>query len=400
MKKMVFENNKGITLVALVITIIVLLILAGVTISMIFGNNGILTKANDAKTASEKADILDGIKLEYADSEMGKYTNSGNSSESLESITRRVVNEKGARIEGETVITKSGGEFPLANIYKEFYKDGEYYQVGNKITNGTNTYEIGDKILNYDHTSGGVLPQSGYDTVAQNGWSILGSENGKIMIVADESVGDISLGNTWGYRDGVNDINSISDKYGHGTYGDGGRSLKVEDINKITGYDPSTAGYEKGQLDEYGNEVTYTQDEANENEDENAYFILVSSGSNGKSDRFEWWYASFNCPINTPVKSTAYRYSISDKGISSGTKLYNLIAKNCWLANTYISTHIDGLGHGMFYTDSSGRVWTAYFYSSEGENNEHENGIRPVVYLKSDVKLTGSSENGWTLSQE
>ena len=43
------KTNKGITLIALVITIIVLLILAGVTIATLTGDNGILTKAQNAK---------------------------------------------------------------------------------------------------------------------------------------------------------------------------------------------------------------------------------------------------------------------------------------------------------------------------------------------------------------
>ena len=47
-----FKNAKGITLIALVITIIVLLILAGVTIATLTGNNGILTKANEAKISN------------------------------------------------------------------------------------------------------------------------------------------------------------------------------------------------------------------------------------------------------------------------------------------------------------------------------------------------------------
>ena len=47
MEKYKVKTNKGITLIALVITIIVLLILAGVTIAMLTGNNGILTKVKD-----------------------------------------------------------------------------------------------------------------------------------------------------------------------------------------------------------------------------------------------------------------------------------------------------------------------------------------------------------------
>ena len=59
-----FNNNKikktlkasnGITLIALVVTIIVLLILAGISIQMLTGDNGILTRAGEAK---EKTNII------------------------------------------------------------------------------------------------------------------------------------------------------------------------------------------------------------------------------------------------------------------------------------------------------------------------------------------------------
>ena len=49
------RENQGITLIALVITIIVLLILAGVAIAMLSGENGILKKAAEAKTKTEKS---------------------------------------------------------------------------------------------------------------------------------------------------------------------------------------------------------------------------------------------------------------------------------------------------------------------------------------------------------
>lgn len=50
-----FKKERGITLVALVVTIVVLLILAGVSISMVLGNNGIVTKAKDTQAAQDKA---------------------------------------------------------------------------------------------------------------------------------------------------------------------------------------------------------------------------------------------------------------------------------------------------------------------------------------------------------
>ncbi len=54
-KKIFKRKEKGITLIALVITIIVLLILAGVSIAMITGQNGILTQAQNAKNRTEEA---------------------------------------------------------------------------------------------------------------------------------------------------------------------------------------------------------------------------------------------------------------------------------------------------------------------------------------------------------
>ena len=57
------QNTRGITLIALVITIIVLLILAGVSISMLTGTNGILTQAQNAKTTTEDKSAEEKIKL-------------------------------------------------------------------------------------------------------------------------------------------------------------------------------------------------------------------------------------------------------------------------------------------------------------------------------------------------
>ena len=57
------KNNKGITLIALVITIIVLLILAGITIAMLTGENGLLTKSSDAKVTDMRATADEKVNL-------------------------------------------------------------------------------------------------------------------------------------------------------------------------------------------------------------------------------------------------------------------------------------------------------------------------------------------------
>lgn len=63
------KRNKGITLIALVITIIVLLILAGVTIATLTGENGILTQATNAKTKHNEAHLKEALQLKLIEQE-------------------------------------------------------------------------------------------------------------------------------------------------------------------------------------------------------------------------------------------------------------------------------------------------------------------------------------------
>lgn len=68
------KKNKGITLVALIITIIVMLILAGVTITMIIGEDGVVEKAEIAKEKQDYAALEEKIRLQC------EYITGGNSS--------------------------------------------------------------------------------------------------------------------------------------------------------------------------------------------------------------------------------------------------------------------------------------------------------------------------------
>ena len=66
MQEKVKKETRGITLIALVITIIVLLILAAVSIATLTGQNGILTRAQDAKTQTGVAEEKEAINLAYS----------------------------------------------------------------------------------------------------------------------------------------------------------------------------------------------------------------------------------------------------------------------------------------------------------------------------------------------
>ena len=85
-KQKVIDRN-GITLIALVITIIVLLVLAGVTIASITGENRILKKATDAKSVTEKAKLVEEVQTEIlskqAENKIGDFDSTDESSDKL-----------------------------------------------------------------------------------------------------------------------------------------------------------------------------------------------------------------------------------------------------------------------------------------------------------------------------
>ena len=83
------ERNTGITLIALVITIIVLLILAAVSIATLTGENGLLNRAQKASLETEKARVLEDIKLAYTDIYAGMAENL-----KFETITMGMVKSK------------------------------------------------------------------------------------------------------------------------------------------------------------------------------------------------------------------------------------------------------------------------------------------------------------------
>ena len=57
------KSSKAITLIALVVTIVVLLILAGISIQMLKGDNGIVTKSNEAKLESRAGNVDEEVKM-------------------------------------------------------------------------------------------------------------------------------------------------------------------------------------------------------------------------------------------------------------------------------------------------------------------------------------------------
>ena len=115
------KTNQGITLIALVITIIVLLILAGVSISAVIGENGIATKAKEAKEATELAKEEE----ERVLMEMEQYINS----EFLEPIsTDTTITEFNRTLTGE----KSTFKNPIIPVGFKAVNDGASWDIISK----------------------------------------------------------------------------------------------------------------------------------------------------------------------------------------------------------------------------------------------------------------------------
>ena len=66
MKRFLQKKEKGVTLIALVVTIIVLIILAGVSISIPTGDNGVITRAKEAQKSQIEGEVRDEVSLAIA----------------------------------------------------------------------------------------------------------------------------------------------------------------------------------------------------------------------------------------------------------------------------------------------------------------------------------------------
>ena len=293
MIKRKFEiNNEGITLIAFVVTIIVLLILAGVSISMLTGQNGILNRAAEAKEKSVTANEKEAVSLATMEA-----LTEGKGIITEEILTRTLKSYLGKNDivlsgdgpwqytgeEGAYTITEGGS---VASGWIYIYDENGAPE---QVTNGKATLNIGDYVNYNPGTEGsytspvGTFQDTPYtvtkDTsqwsctealvyqrlldagqvVAGNGnsdqtysvsdasnvkWKVLGvdEETGELLIVAADVLKDssnttkkIAFRGLTGYTYGIEELNKVCSVYGKGKGATGGRSITYEDIVKVIG---------------------------------------------------------------------------------------------------------------------------------------------------------------------
>lgn len=114
------KQTKGITLVALVITIIVLIILAGVTMNILIGENGIITKTKEAARLTEKERVKEKVSILLAEYEIKQATESQTLSAFLtEKVGSGEITEIIEETDDAFVIEVEGYEFTISKSTRE-----------------------------------------------------------------------------------------------------------------------------------------------------------------------------------------------------------------------------------------------------------------------------------------
>ena len=137
-------KTNGITLIALVITIIVLLILAGVAITTLTGENGILNKADTAQVETRAATVEELVRLwkteQTADNMIGE-----NETQTLGQLLDKLEEDNLITQEERTII-EDDGEITIGNKTIIFEKLNAIDKVGNKVNENIND----DGSINYE----------------------------------------------------------------------------------------------------------------------------------------------------------------------------------------------------------------------------------------------------------
>ena len=428
-----------------------LLILAGISIATLTGENGILSKANDAKVETRGAAVEEAKDLWEAENLAASKTGGTSKElsvllEELEAQDLLIGNEKQTILDtGKVTIGSRTIEFTvnteetLVAMLKKAIADG--CEGGDACTNKEEHLHIGDYVEYNPIATGENIDTQNEDGTAKYKYESLSSKNGytdlekQVYTVNNdtEKVNWIVLGlsedeenllittgspvrkegtnnpttddpylylkGSTGYINAENELNNISAIYGKGDYAEGARSITVEDINKLTKYNPETEKYGEGKLYEYGNKMTvkgngdgtYSWSGASNDYEDGTF------SSNHTSNGFS--YIENNELKNIGVTDTTtqasltstYYYYYAGDMLDAGSlsqriynKFFNTEDNYYWLASrsVYVNSYYAYFYVGAVY---NGDVDARDLFNSLGCEYYDYCGVRPVVTLKSGV---------------
>ena len=227
MRKKELKSKTGITLIALVVTIVVLLILAGITINLVFAEGGILQKAKDADNIHKEAVNTDWDAINDITSKINELVD-GTGSTGVRTLVE--LYDAGELKIGDYVNYKN----PTTGIYvctpdksglEEKAKedeDGNYNQIFDVSKN-----QVKWRVLGKDTTTGGIklvadcpVKMEGNETIDE---LLKGTRNDSLCLAWNG-----------GILHGVEELNNIGALYKN-NLASSARSINLQDINEITG---------------------------------------------------------------------------------------------------------------------------------------------------------------------
>ena len=458
-KQHIVANEKAITLIALVVTIVILLILAGVTITMTLGQNGLFTRAREGAAAYNESEVRDDLSMlitqyvwdkasEKTDKSLGDYLkdNGATSVKANADGTTLEVTYKGYTFK----VNKDSGE--ITEVSKGEGSDSPTTptiipKVGEIVDYKPNTPSTG-----YDLSKA----KSGYDdaqtidgTYDPTTWKIMEvDENGnitKLFGVPSWSQRTVYFGGSTGYNNGVYLLNDIcKSRYGNASLGATARSLTIEDIeSRMNSKGIAAKNAFKSGTTQYGTTKKYTgsnaqypaiyeqEKYAGVHRDAQGNLVEVSdvadgtqviTGSvdtaaqgkmnqNGKTQSEDVYTAATEDTSKTASTTltctqTYYRFDSTPSSYFDDSNFYNMIfgtETKFGLASRYVSCSSNH-SYALFglccvrVSDLGGYV----FFSSNGNSSSSSNRLAPVVSLGSGVQVKsgeGTTENPYIIGK-
>ena len=356
MKRKFSKQEKGITLIALIITIIILIILAGISINILMGKDGLVAKAklgaqNYQNAAIEEQELLDDINKRIGEKTEEKIQLTENSiSKKVEVGDYVMYNPTKLDSKGKINIDESKLTYTsYANLDKvgvsgsgDFINDGNGGDKGQTFV-ATNSTKW--RVLEKDENTGEVVLISDGNILCDdnNGYGI---SYAKGYIYAEKELNEICK--IFGYGYGANtklvtnyQIGDEIEGYTTGSItGSGARCINVDDLNKICGL---TTESQLKELDEKYGTKPYTH---------TVYYptlTTANSQSNVATERTET-YTEYSYSGSNYLNTNDVLYSLIFANTTPNG--YNDHKKAYYLASRNVGPREDGCNYGVRYVSS------------------------------------------------
>ena len=397
--KKTFKNSKGITLVALVITIIILLILAGISISALT-NTGIFQKAKDAKQKSENAALDQNTKLDEYENEIDKYIPKANSL------------AKAVKV-GDYVAYKPDDKLDKSALDKLKENLNTYSGARNlKTYSAIGRDNLSLRVIDGDEKTGAVRLISATPTSNNTTNSAIGRDNLDWRVLdVDEKTGAVRLISATptdktivlygynGYNNAVKLLDDVCSTLYNSKLATKVQNLKIEDIqDKMKEKDYSKLYSEYGKTPIQPENKKYPSILAQEknqkvNEYEGTLDLSKQDNYINQTDVLEANSLELKITLWGKIGETGPKVLTADDFEGDDGQIYSdIFCKDYtyWMSSRCIYADSDGAGF-IVRCVSSGDVSANFLYDSYGDKYSHDSAFRPCITLNSNVQVTSGN---------